>query len=613
MARCGCQGAGSTTCEAIVRCTAGSLGTGLTYTNGRIEIRISRDAGNCLQLGSDRGLYAACEGGGSGGGGKTIDGLPDHVIGGTNGGAGLIQAYASPYAIEYAVSNLVDIIDVYSWALNDDVAAWSPYSPQTTINIYTDSPSTDPGRNLSSVEWTGLNSDAGVPGGNPTGRYSGAPSDLLTPDGGWYGFLQRPYPLMTTIQALRMVGARSVVILQHGHEGSYDISANAQAILSVQGQTWVMPSVLPTSLTAIPTYRDLAIPHVCVNVGTNTTITAQQIVDAGATWVKIVEDQGDERITEFIDAGLNVLTGRNGRQTTATHVLNDLGVRGVLSHDPVYQRGALGAEWLGYRSANLTLNTRSTEVGLLTEQTDRQIILSGRGYAKTNDPGRAFPSRWNWEGTTPRVGSSQLLGKICPVPNPDNFTVSCDFQVDQLTLPEGTSPKLGFIVGNDNDLDTSYPVGSTPPPTRHGYQIFMRVGTGQTGTLVIGQYDANGVYTMIAESETAFPVTPNEWFTLSVRVTPDDITLTRTDGTQYSVTATNTDWRGPYVFVMWEDLLSSSGEGFDHIHANIRRIDGGGGNVVWDQLAQTYGTWDELSTDKPTWDQASTMTPGMSP
>lgn len=609
MARCGCQGAASNTCEAIVLCVAGALGPGLMYNaqTGKIQVRRSRDGGNCLRFGSDEGLYVACDGGGPNpGGGHTIDDLPEQVIAGSSGGAGLIQAYASPAAIEYAVANRIDFIDCFSFTLADEVAAWGPFGATTPIEYYTDNPSGSEARVIGSDMWTQLNSDCGVPGGNPTGRNSGAREEDLTPDGGWYGWYQAPYQLMTTADALRRIAARACVILQHSAEGPVDIQANVNAILGIQAQAWAMPSMGTTALSSVQTYVDFGIEHVCINVSGHTTITPAQIVDSGATWIKILDTQPMDRIQTFIDAGLNVLVGYNARQTTGRQML-EAGARGLISHDPVYQRGALGDEWLQYRSSVMTFGSRLTEVGGLTRVTDTRRILDARGYAEQDEYGRFFQPEFGWDGNTPVSTQTQLLGKFCPIPSPEAYRLTMAVQVDQGDLPSGATPKLGWLFASDNDLDPSYNTADAPPTTRHGYAAFIRVGASQNGELNLGVYGTDGQFTNLAQGTSGGPVTANQWVELELEVTTPTITFRRLDGTGGEITVDNTDWRGPYAFHMWEDVLGD-GEAFAHGYRDNRFTDLGGGGVVWDQLTQTYATWEEMAAANPTWDDLANMT-----
>jgi len=599
MARCGCQGAGSTTCEAIVRCVALNLGPGLMFTNGRLQVRLSRDGGNCIRFGSDDGLYAECGDTPPGEGGKTIAGLPTPVQAGTYGGAGLVQSYASPQAIDYAVANRLDFIDSFSFSLQDDVAAWGPFTATQPVDTFTNNPASTPARELTSDIWVNLVADCGSPGGNPTGRGSGAPAAQLEPDGGWYGFLQQPYRLMTTAEALKTIAARTCVILQQTTEGMADVQANINAILSIQAQDWVMPSIGTQSLGTATEFLDRGIQWVCVNVNNNTTITPAAVFDSGATWVKINEAQGMARVQEFIDAGLQVLSGYTARQTTGQTLLG-MGARGLISADPVYHRGAFGPDWQQYRTDVLSFQTRMTETGMLTQPTDTLALVAARGYPKLAEAGRFFNLRFGWTGGLPRNSNNQLLGKFCPIPNPTAYTISMECQVDQGTLPAGTVPKLGWIIGSDNDLDPSQVIGTPAKATRHGYGCFIRVGTGSTGQLVIGRYEPTGAFTELAVAATG-PVTPNEWIELEVVVDDTSITLRRTNGTIGEVTVNDTIWRGPYVFHLWEDQNATTGAPFVHGYRNNRFIDAGTGAVVWDQLAQLYADWEEMATSKPTW------------
>jgi hypothetical protein len=589
-----------------------NLGPGLAFVNGRIQVRLSRDAGNITVFGSDQGIYTP------GGtippdeGRKTVEGLPDQVFAGMFGGAGLLHAYASPAAIEYAVANRIDVIDNMSWASTDDVAVWSPAPPSGTAastGFYTLNLSNASIRFLDSEQWVQQVSDAGTPDGNPTGRNSGAPAAFLTPDGGWYGFNQAHYNLMTTAQALKQIGARAVVFLIQMNDGDMDVDANINAILGLNAQDWVVPFVNAASLDTVTRFLDTSIPHVGVNVADDTTVTAGEIVSSGATWVRINHTQGVGRIGEFVTAGLQVVPITNCRQTVTTGMFA-AGVRGITCPDPVYARGALGDEWREYRRGSITFAFRTTETGMLTPDTDTGAILSARGYAKQAEFGRYFQQRAMWNGNVARELPNQLLGKFNPSVNVDEYTMTMAVQLDQTTLPSGSFQYQGWLFANDNDLDPSHPISTTPPATRHGYLAYIGVGTSNAGRLVIGKFSATGVFTQLAQSATTRPVTPNSWVNLQLQVNADEITLTRTDGAPaYSVTVTDTDWRGPYFYYVWRDASTLSQTPFQHGYRDNFFNPGTTSAVVWDQLTLQYANWTEFATAATTWGAAETSQP----
>jgi hypothetical protein len=604
MARCGCQGAGSTTCEAIVQCVVANLGPGLSYSNNRIQARLSRDGGNCIRFGSDQGLYAPCDGsGGGGGGGQTVDGLPDQVFGGLSGGAGSVVAYAAPYSLEYSIANRLDIIAHQSFALADDVAAWAPYTANQPISRWTRNPAAIPTAQLTSNQYIAMEAYAGAPGINPTGRESGAPENLLVPDGGFYGFYQQPFTPLLTSQVFDIVRARSVILLGNSSAINRDTQANINAILSAQAQDWVIVDIPPNQLPVIPIFLDSGINHISVNVSQNTTITPAQVIDTGATWVRLDHrTQTDERISEFVASGLQVLTGYDSRQTRAAEVL-DLGVRGVLSHDPVYTRGVMGQPWLNYRVNRMPLETRHTIVGTLTERTDEGNLNNGRGYTKQDEPGRFFNAGFNSEPIL-RHMNNQLLGSICPLPDPTQYTIRLRTQIDQSIMPTSNTPKLGLIFANDNDKDVSHLIDGPNNPDRHGYAAFIRVGTGSDqGQLEIGVFDTEGAFTSLGTSATTQAVEPHTWMDLEVEILNDTVTLRRTDtGTTYEVTVTNTDWRGPYAYYMWEDQNpEGSGAFFIHGYRGVQLISGEPGSTDWAVLEINYQDWAAMEAENPSW------------
>lgn len=79
--------------------------------------------------------------------------------------------------------------------------------------------------------------------------------------------------------------------------------------------------------------------------------------------------------------------------------------------------------------------------------------------------------------------------------------------------------------------------------------------------------------------------------------------LSRVDtATDYEVTASNSDWRGPYIYHMWEDQSTGGvGAGFAHGYRDNGVISGTAGGTDWAVLEINYATWADMSAENPTW------------
>lgn len=468
----------------------------------------------------------------------TVDSLGDFVVGGRSGGAGLLHPPGSPQGIAYALDHSLDMIVSGTWSTRDEIAVWQVYGPHVDLDYYTTSPTTAEGLGVMSSDWLGLTVDAGTTA-SPTGRNEIAPASYLDPDGGWYGFYAPPFQPQSVAGVLRGLSQRSVVWL--------DVAQESDAALATRHVTAAIRAVATACSSASTLIAlnadnmDLATnvanagyrPAVYLNNGQRD-VTPDQI-PAEVEWVRINANWPDDLIAPFVAAGLNVVLLTNSRHWSTLRA-QDLGCRGIHADDPVYARGALGEVFQYYRQPITTYVRRQTSLGHLTADTDGFGLIGARWFTKESEYG-LFVSV-----TQDRPRHASLIGDACPLPAIEG-SYTFQVQVDDPSgagLPAGDSPKVGvYLTVDDHD--------ATPEaPQVNGYAIFVRVGGSSTGQLEIGRATADG-YVMLAQSTTARAVSPNEWVDLRLEVTAASITLTRTDGTNYSVTTTDTTDRGTYV------------------------------------------------------------------
>lgn len=600
MARCGCNAASATTCDAIVLCVAANLGPGLRYDgiNGVLAVRISGDAGNAASFGTDGGVYVP---GGDvvpdpASGRRTIAGLPPRFAGGSGTGAGSMTPLGSPEGIEYGIANRLDLLNISTFALADDVAVARWDSPEGNLDLRTDNPSTMDLRFVSSAQLPSLLCDAGARD-TPTGRFSGAPTSLLTPDGGWFGFYANNYTPMPLTEVLTQVAARAVVYLANfGGELAADveryIGASIDAVMQVGAQDWAFISVAAyvddgvggtTQATFAPWVSDVIgagmTPVVDLfddNAG-GFTVTPAQVISSGAQWVRFAEGDdenngtGFDRIQDFLDAGLDVIVHiRSSRQFEAD-IAWDMGVRGVTSDSPVYTRGARGETGdLDYRKEIVIpgLITRTMMEGSLTHLTNGVINESDVGWARQSDVGRYFSAQYGWEGGIGPHLNAQLLGELCPYEVTADYRLRIRFRVDptQAAAPAGTIPKLGVFFNAPDDRDITYFEPDDAPSYINGYWFNIRVGTVDPGLVVMGKFN-NGDFSILDQSMNFPSITIGTWINFNIHVTATSITLGVGHGaTELSATVNDTDHRGGYAFYAWEDdyIAPADNTGFAH-------------------------------------------------
>lgn len=586
MARCGCNNATSTTCEAIMSCIADNLGRGLEFNEvtGQIDLRLSTDPDNVAAIGTDDGFFSpTVTGPGDMVWPLTVATLPAEAISAISGST-LVGAPTSPQLIEYAVANGIDIYSVGVYGIADGTVFESVGALTTSVTTYTDNPGDMAQRYMSSLTVQNLHYDAGSRD-NPTGRNSDAPASLLTPDGGWGGFYAPVYKPRNIDETLRIIRGRMVVELNVQRAAlteaqiEADLIATVDAVVRAGAQEWVIiqiPALLDDDSRApiddwVPIVTDAGITA-GINLHSEwqmpSPFTAAEIVASGATWVGIgTQSVGngatDARITELVTAGLEVSGTTSARQFWTTHAFS-LGVRAVRSPDAVYARGVRGvAGDLNYRQPQIPgLATRTTATGALTTVTDSQTAMWNAGFARTDQPGRWFGLNYGWSGSTAVIRNGQLLGTICPIPNATSYRIEIRVRRDADADPDNRSASLFFAVPDDRGV--AHLSGGSVNPNADGY--IADVNTRTTGITSSLRRVTNGVTTTLG-SITSGTVTwvAGTWITLAVEVTPAGITYTVTNGAlTNTITSADTTWRGAYAYHTWDDQLGPMIHGYDN-------------------------------------------------
>lgn len=583
MARCGCNNAQSTTCDAIMTCMADAVGMGLDFNEAtrQIELRISGDAGNAATIGSDDGLLAP----GTVGPGpmtwlKTVATLPADAISAASGG-NLVGPATAPDMIEYLIANNVDIYSPPCYVLADGTVFESIAAPTTSVTTYTDNPGSIATGLTSSLNLEQMNYDAGTRV-NPTSRNSNAPASLLTPDGGWGGFYAPQFKPRTIDAMLRQIRGRMVVSIRLQRASiateaiELSIRNTVAAVVAAGAQDWVIvevPALLADDSRApiddwVPIITDAGIAA-GVNASAEylmaSPFTPAEIVASGATWVTVVgpgrsDGVTNARITALVGAGLQVTVVTTARQYWTTNAFS-LGARSVSSPDPVYARGSRGVTGdLAYRQVRMPgLATKTSVIGGLTAVTDESTAMWNAGFSRTDLDGRWFPLEYGWSGTSPRIRNSQLLGHLCPHPNTTNYTISLRVRRASDADPDNRTAALFFAVPDDRGISH---IGAVPNPGANGYIAALNSRTSGTRMqLLVVTAGSQTALGSVTTGATAYPA--DTWVTLTVTVTPTTVSMTSSTNTAV-ISASNTAWRGGYAYYSWDDQSGAMVHGYDN-------------------------------------------------
>lgn len=600
-------------------CVAANLGPGLRYDSvtGLLAVRISGDAGNTASLGSDSGIYVPGPDTSPdpASGRRTIAGLPARAFGASTTGGGSMVPFGSPIGLEYGIANRMDILNISNYALADGVSIARWDGPDTSLSNRTDNPSSMAIKLISSLTLPSLLVDAGARN-TPTGRESGAPPALLSPDGGWFGFYAHNFTPVALVDALHQVAARSVVylavyagVVQTELEGF--IAGASSAVVQAQAQDWAfvgVPGYMDDGTNNLipspfgPWVADVAAAGMTPVVDLfddnsgGFVVTPAEVIASGAQWVRMASDENNNgtsfaRIKTFIDAGLQAYVQvRSSRQWDVEQAYA-IGARAVSSNDPVYSRGARGeAGDLDYRKTIVIpgLITRTMMEGALTHNTNDGTSPNAIGWARQSAEGRNFTARFDWQSGVGAHLHSQLLGELCPYEITPSYRLRLRFRVDTADqpVPAGTQPKLGVFFNAPTDQDITWFEPADAPSWINGYWFSIRVGSVNRGRVVMGKFN-NGDFTVLLQSDVVPTVEYGRWIYFSITVTGPEIRLgVGHQGIDYEIgTVNDTDHRGSYAFYAWEDAYTTpvANQGFNH----------------------GYSAYEDFAIDKPMWEDLS--------
>ena len=559
---------------ALVR---GVAGPGLVYDEAtrKVQVKISRDAGNATRFGSDQGIYTP--GGGAPDPGvcmRTIGSLPEAPgVVGADTLAGLHNPYNSPQGLEYCIVHGLDIMGVNISCTADDVGALVEYdngllhTARSSVYITQDVRQIFSDTFTSTLNYAG-NVDEPEPGWPdqdlPRTQRNRAAWDKV---GGWYGWGAQRYYNWLLPEFLRRLGGKGVAML-HCHVSTdselrateaQNVVAAIRGVLQECAQDWTMIAVrdIANAATVLNSGMTAALAPATPERWGETTLpyAVDDVTGAGIQWILLPHYYDDTVFGAYRDAGIQVLMWGVTRHVHRQRV-ETLGIRGGYSLDPVYYRGPVtdGAPY-GYRTASDPWEQRHVAVGQLTFATDQRQVAGTqvRGYCEAAEQGLVLPAGWGGGQSSPAV----LCGWECPAADPAAYTLTWDCKLLG-ARPDANTPKMSVLFGAGTDADPYLwpddpelnPAGM-PPSQRRMYRAWQRL----SGEIGLGKWQADGTFVELATRDAPAVVT-DAWSSYTLQVSAAGLVFTRTtDGTDYSVTSDDATWRGPYFFIEKEESL----------------------------------------------------------
>lgn len=534
-------------CKAVMTCVSGALGPGLAWNaqTGRIQVKISGDAGNGTVFGSDNGIYSS----GGGGGGSdlwpttTVENLPASGMVLGNSGAAFMLPFNTVASTNYAVQQKVDAITTLtcsSWDGQSLVVQYLDNRLATRTNLLSTVPDNQTAWKANSSTYTTLTLVNGTQ--NPNWQWQDIPGYPKAM--GWYGFMSGEEKQMTLQEQLHIVAGRIVVFVVV--TSALDADAAVQAIQQEGAQKWTV--VQGNSVDALATAKSAGLKTCFValhaaDVPDKTVLKDYDFALLSATgWT-------DAELTDVIGAGNKVILGGASRQVDMKRS-KTLGAMGVESGDPVYTRGNTA----DYRRFTDAWAWADKAYGQLSRENYDTFSVIGGNVS-------AYPQAWDgtagiqlapwFEPSAWRA--SYLLGWLCPVVE-TSYEVTFQMQFAYAgTAPAGPLGGLAICCDTDEATTTRFtdPDNMARIVRNGGYYVQKRIAG---DLLVYCAPNRTGPFKSVTQAAT--PIASTEWRYYTVRVEPAGLTFIemKLDGTVLATLSfPDTEFRGGYLHLMKEN------------------------------------------------------------
>jgi len=590
---------GQTGCKAIVACVGKEgLGPGLVFDEGTgtIQVKLSTDSGQTARFGSDGGILVTT-------GGPPIpetclhgiDSLPEApgVVGATSL-AGLHHPFSSPYGVDYCLAHQVHLIHFQVATSADDVGVvadyWDDHMSGGRSSIFRSQDI----RQLSASTIQSCYNFAGAVN-DPVAYVRPDTEDPDTREdrgGGWWGWLAARYYQPLLVDFLARINGKAVALLAcapqpgeaYGREATH-IRGAIRGVLEYCAQNWALIGVaeIENAVTVINAgLTPILTPDGPVALGTWGTAElpypVADVQDAGVEWMLLSDFYADEVFTAYAEAGISVLMLGNSRHEQRARV-ERLGLRGALALDPVYYRG-MGGDY-GYRAEVDPWEHRRPGVGQLTFRTDQQNLVSPAGLARgrphPREQGLILPPNFGNGIGRPAV----LCGWLCPLPDAEDYTITWEMRWNTLAQESDSRARMGLLFGAETDREPyGWPQGDeekNPRRMPEGQQTLYRAYQRQNGEIGLAKWANQDDSLTELDTRDTPAIAADVWNSYTLRVTPDQITFTRelADGTRFSVSTGDTQYRGGYVWIEKEETFSGQPENvFEGMFRNVSYQEG---------------------------------------
>jgi glycerophosphoryl diester phosphodiesterase len=249
--------------------------------------------------------------------------------------------------------------------------------------------------------------------------------------------------------------------------------------------------------------------------------TPSAIAATGAQWAAVANG---ESLAPYIAAGLKTMVYTVSRRQIRDTLLAQ-GAAGIFSDDPVYISGNTAL-------STTDLFARQTWVpGMLGNGDNQGLVLPNRGLFTA-------PNWWGYTSLSTGYFES-LMGYLCPLANPTNFSITYNVSFDSANAGDTTRWASVFISTDDRLYD------NTAGTTATGYLLMMR----KNGTLSIFRQDSGQAGVSIG-SVTGSTIADGTELTFKITRSGSSLTIALMSGTTVlnSVTATDSAYPStPYI------------------------------------------------------------------
>lgn len=544
MGRCGCA-SGSCTCTIAGSDGISVTGTGSASNPYEVAVRLSRDAGNSATFGTDTGLFVPSGGDTPGSGGATVAGLPETgVLGGYRGAGSWVAIGNTIQAVQQGRDLPLDVMHLDVRGLSDRSAAlaWPNAFPADQATL------TAPITRYTRAEWqlwAPLVASADGDGRDTYWGWQWQPQWHADDHGG-----------PTLGQALDVAAGKTVLVPQ-----LHDDFVGPTVLRLVQrygaGQSVIV---------AAPTVQRLS-PFLDANIACAVVLNGQgdadnwppdALVSNGITWVVADLSISDTALAGYVDAGLQVLAKRVNRHVERTRI-EDLGLRGILSDDPIYASGRTELYQTGW-PLQAGEDGGAVPYGLSQWQMD-QDPDTALGALVRGRPNPGDPHAWLQLDAGQGAHDHALhAGWMCPLRDDvDQYDITGWIRF--ASRPNSHDRWLGLSVCNPTDQ--AWDQDEALPMSTHAYLIVYRFG-GEVQIYHLGlDGDVNKpTGRWLPSGQAAELLQP---YAVTVRVTPDTVQALDPDSGDVLVDCPNTatadeNPRGLYVTL---NKRESEGDTFD--------------------------------------------------